>query len=163
MQCRSDPLKQFCCVKLKELIPRRPGSVPRAACLELSTAPNLLPVVAICQVLTPGLLAASHSECVEDASHQPGLLMRLDRWTNLTKLMKWFREGSDADAAAELSFSPELTKDHRATIHMQATCIQRLLSAAKDDVLLAILYQAICVLGFNAILALPSFARWRDK
>lgn len=43
--------------------------------------------------------------------------MLQDRWTNLAKLLRWFRDGSDADGSAEIAFSPQLTKEHRATIH----------------------------------------------
>jgi hypothetical protein len=44
------------------------------------------------------------------------VLLQAD-WSHLGALIGWFRDGLAADPQAELSFSPKLTKQLRASVH----------------------------------------------
>ena len=64
---------------------------------------------------TPGCPAESGVEPLDDAgAGSPERRLRLADWRDLGRLLAWFREGCSACAAAELAFSPALSKEHRA-------------------------------------------------
>ncbi|KAI3424078.1 hypothetical protein D9Q98_009441 [Chlorella vulgaris] len=49
--------------------------------------------------------------------------LELADWSHLGALIGWFRDGLAADPQAELSFSPKLTKQLRASVHGTATAV----------------------------------------
>ncbi|KAK9804749.1 hypothetical protein WJX72_003268 [[Myrmecia] bisecta] len=56
-------------------------------------------------------------EVADGAQPLPGICLQLAHWNDLPQLLAWFREGCDADAQAELMFSPTLSKHQRALVH----------------------------------------------
>jgi hypothetical protein len=96
--------------------PRRAGRARARSHLALAPcAQRPAPCTAGSARQTPALPAESGAELLDNAgAGGQERRLRLADWRDLGRVLAWFREGCSACAAAELAFSPALSKEHRA-------------------------------------------------
>ncbi|PSC74228.1 hypothetical protein C2E20_2537 [Micractinium conductrix] len=87
--------------------------------VELRAAPAFYEALQGRECPVPAAEGSSSSE----ASPMGTSELQMREWNDRGPLIGWFRDGIAADPAAELAFSPKLTKQQRASVHGTATAV----------------------------------------